>query len=72
MAATPGRNDESKQRFQREAQAAAHLSHPNIVTVHDLGEEKGFIYMAMELLEGKDLRDAIDAQTSRPSTTGST
>ena len=63
MAATPGRNDESKQRFQREAQAAAHLSHPNIVTVHDLGEEKGFIYMAMELLEGQDLRDAIDGQT---------
>jgi serine/threonine protein kinase len=63
MAATPGRNDESKQRFQREAQAAAHLSHPNIVTVHDLGEEKGFIYMAMEYLEGKDLRDVIDAQS---------
>jgi serine/threonine protein kinase len=62
MAATPGRNDESKQRFQREAQAAAHLSHPNIVTVHDLGEEKGLVYMAMELLDGQDLRDAIDAQ----------
>jgi len=62
MASTPGRNDESKQRFQREAQAAAHLSHPNIVTVHDLGEEKGFIYMAMELLDGQDLRDVIDGQ----------
>jgi serine/threonine-protein kinase len=59
MVATPGRNDESKQRFQREAQAAALLSHPNIVTVHDLGEEQGLIYMAMELLEGEDLRDVI-------------
>ena len=35
------------------------LSHPNIVTVHDFGEEQGLIYMAMELLEGKDLRDAL-------------
>jgi serine/threonine protein kinase len=61
MAATPGRNDESKQRFQREAQAAAALSHPNIVTVHDLGEEQGRIYMVVELLEGRDLREVIAA-----------
>ena len=59
MAAMPGRNDESKQRFQREAQAAAALAHPNIVTVHDLGEEQGLIFMAMELLEGHDLRDVM-------------
>ncbi|HEY5908949.1 MAG TPA: protein kinase, partial [Vicinamibacteria bacterium] len=59
MVASPGRNDESKQRFQREAQAAALLAHPNIVTVHDLGEEQGLIFMAMELLEGHDLRDLI-------------
>src|SRR5262245_21194823 len=59
MVATPGRNDESKQRFKNEAQAAALLSHPNIVVMHDLGEEQGFIYMAMELLEGDDLRDVI-------------
>ena len=52
--------DETLQRFQREAQAAALLNHPNIVTVHDFGEEDGLLYMAMELLEGKDLRDAID------------
>jgi tetratricopeptide (TPR) repeat protein/predicted Ser/Thr protein kinase len=51
--------EESRKRFHREAQAAAVLSHPNIVTVHDFGEEKGLIYMAMELLEGKDLRDAL-------------
>jgi len=56
--ASPG--DESLQRFQREAQAAALLNHPNIVTVHDFGEENGLLYMAMELLEGTDLRDAID------------
>ena len=52
--------DETLQRFQREAQAAALLNHPNIVTVHDFGEEQGLLYMAMELLEGTDLRDAID------------
>ena len=56
--ASPG--DETLQRFQREAQAAALLNHPNIVTVHDFGEENGLLYMAMELLEGTDLRDAID------------
>jgi serine/threonine protein kinase len=54
--------DESLQRFQREAQAAALLNHPNIVTVHDFGEEGGLLYMAMELLEGTDLRDAIDCE----------
>ena len=57
--AAPG--DETLQRFQREAQAAALLNHPNIVTVHDFGEEEdGLLYMAMELLVGTDLRDAID------------
>jgi serine/threonine protein kinase len=54
-----GATEESRKRFHREAQAAALLSHPNIVTVHDFGEEKGLIYMAMELLEGKDLRDTL-------------
>ena len=54
--------DETLQRFQREAQAAALLNHPNIVTVHDFGEEDGLLYMAMELLEGTDLRDAIDTE----------
>ena len=57
-----GPDDETLQRFQREAQAAALLNHPNIVTVHDFGEEKGLLYMAMELLEGIDLREAIDRE----------
>jgi serine/threonine protein kinase len=57
-----GPDDETLQRFQREAQAAALLNHPNIVTVHDFGEEKGLLYMAMEMLEGIDLREAIDTE----------
>jgi serine/threonine protein kinase len=60
MSADIGKGDEMHKRFHREAQAAALLSHPNIVTIHDFGEEQGLIYMAMELLEGQDLRAAID------------
>jgi tetratricopeptide (TPR) repeat protein len=58
-------DNELRERFQREAQAAASLNHPNIVTVHDFGEEQGKIYMAMELLEGTDLRDVIGNPTQR-------
>jgi serine/threonine-protein kinase len=60
LAVQGSHSEETLERFQREAQAAALLNHPNIVTVHDFGEERGLLYMAMELLEGTDLRDAID------------
>src|SRR5512133_3964302 len=56
-----GGGAESLERFQREAQAAAQLNHPNIVTVHDFGQEKGLLFMAMELLEGSDLRERMDS-----------
>ena len=46
---------EVKRRFIREAEAAGKLSHPNIVTVFDIGEEHDMAYMAMELLEGTEL-----------------
>jgi serine/threonine protein kinase/WD40 repeat protein len=46
-------------RFQREARAAARLQHPNIVTIYDLGEAEGVVYIAMELLEGMDLAQAM-------------
>ncbi len=54
-----GADAEARKRFLREAQSAARLNHPNIVTVFDLGEEGGRVYMAMELLEGKDLRQLM-------------
>jgi serine/threonine protein kinase/hemoglobin-like flavoprotein/class 3 adenylate cyclase len=54
-----GGDEERRQRFRREAQSAARLTHPNIVVVHDFGEEAGRFFMAMELLEGTDLKGAI-------------
>jgi len=46
-------------RFQREARAAARLQHPNIVTIYELGEMEGTLFIAMELLEGMDLGEAM-------------
>jgi serine/threonine protein kinase len=48
-------NAELRERFFREARAAGQLSHKNIITIHDLGEEEGQPYLAMEFLEGQDL-----------------
>src|SRR5688572_24861732 len=54
-----GADETLRKRFQREAQSAARLNHPNIITVYDYGEERNKIYMAMELLEGTDLKQTI-------------
>src|SRR6266496_2250442 len=50
---------ELRERFLREARAAAALQHPNIITVYDLGEAEGQLFIAMELIEGKDLSELI-------------
>jgi serine/threonine-protein kinase len=50
---------EVKERFFREAETAGRLSHPNIVTIYDTGEEHDFCYIAMELLKGGDLAPYI-------------
>jgi serine/threonine-protein kinase len=52
---------EYERRFMLEAKAAGKLTHPNIVTIFDFGEEEGLAYMAMELLEGSDLRTRMRA-----------
>jgi predicted Ser/Thr protein kinase len=48
-----------RQRFELEARAASALNHPNILTVHDVGEADGTVYIAMELVEGKTLRELV-------------
>lgn len=51
-------------RFHREATAAAALNHPNICTIHEVGESEGKTFICMEYVEGKTLRELIRAQLS--------
>jgi serine/threonine protein kinase len=50
---------ETRSRFFREAQAAGRLSHPNLITIHDIGDSEGTPYIVMEFLEGMDLNHKI-------------
>ena len=52
-------------RFQQEIKAAGRLNHPNIVTIYDVGRNENMAYMAMEFLEGKELKDIL-ADDGRP------
>src|SRR5712692_470777 len=51
-------------RFEREAQAVARLNHPNIVQVHDFGEEGEMAYLVMEFIKGRELKSYFDAKES--------
>ncbi len=53
-------------RFKTEARAAGQLAHPNIVVVHDAGEEDGLFYITMELVEGRSLQALLDDGQSFP------
>ena len=59
-------DDEFVERFRREARAVAQLSHPNIVTVIDRGEDAGRQFIVFEYIEGKTLKDCLDAEGRMP------
>lgn len=58
--------EEGKQRFRLEAHTVANLTHPNIVTIHDFGDEQGLYYYTMDFIEGKNLDDVIQAEGQIP------
>jgi eukaryotic-like serine/threonine-protein kinase len=59
LSADPEERERSEARFYQEAKAAGGLNHPAIITIHDVGREGGMVWMAMELLEGTELRHLL-------------
>ncbi len=59
--ATDSAEPEAEERFFREAEAVGRLSHPSVITIYDVGKAEDQLYMAMELLEGEDLRALLES-----------
>ncbi|HEY6929457.1 MAG TPA: serine/threonine-protein kinase, partial [Thermoanaerobaculia bacterium] len=55
-----------RQRFEQEARAASALNHPNILTIYDIDSADGALYIAMELIEGKTVRDLVVSEEPLP------
>ena len=66
LAPEKGADPKFAERFLREAQALARLSHPNIVTVHDFGEADGLYYLLMEFVDGMNLRQLLQTRKLAP------
>ena len=66
LPATVASDPDRRQRFEQEARAASALNHPNILTVYDIGEADGTTYIAMELVEGKTLRELVASGDAMP------
>jgi hypothetical protein len=60
LSASQDTDPERKERFAREARAIARLSHPNICTLYDVGEQNGTVFLVMELVEGETLADRLE------------
>jgi serine/threonine-protein kinase len=57
---------EARERFAQEARAAGTLNHPNLVTIHEFGEDQGVLYLAMEFVPGEDLEAMLRSRALAP------